>query len=766
MKASSINTVRLYTVPPAWLLDTAQQHGLYVIVGIPWEQHITFLDNPGRMKRIVQRIDEGVQACAGHPSLLCIAIGNEISSSLVRWYGRHRVERFLKRLYKAAKQADPHVLVTYVNYPSTAYLHLPFIDLVCFNVYLEQPQPFAAYLSHLQTLAGERPLLITEIGLDSQRNGLEAQGTVLDWQIRTTFATGCAGAVVFAWTDEWYRGGHNILDWSFGLTTHDRTPKPALAAVRSAFTITPCPPHRKWPRISVVICSYNGARTIRDCLEKAIYLDYPHFEVIVVDDGSTDATAAIASGYPSVRLIRTPNRGLSNARNTGMHAATGEIVAYLDDDAYPDPHWLHYLALTFLHTSHAAAGGPNIAAPAGGIVAECVANAPGNPTHILLSDTEAEHLPGCNIAVRKACLQEIGGFDPRYQVAGDDVDVCWRLRQHGWTLGFHAAAVVWHYRRHTLRAYCKQQYGYGRAEALLEQKWPEKFNPAGYFTWAGRIYGRGLIEAPRWHRERIHHGTWGSGLFQSVYQPAPDMLWSLPLMPDWYVVLAALTVLSLSGIVWPPFLLALPLLVGAASLSVGQALFNAHQSASAYAARPWHGRLARYLLTALLYLLQPLARLAGRINLGLTPWRQRRTPRLALPLPRHTATWSEAWHPPIAWLESLEQVLCSEGAYVLRGGEFDRWDLEVRSGLLGAARTRMVIFADAILMYQSRAIRAIAIRCRCMGGSWDAVARLSRSNWFRAGGCGCIYRSIPPARILAQRSPMFPMPNRAGSDVY
>src|SRR5256885_7347817 len=91
-----------------------------------------------------------------------------------------------------------------------------------------------------------------------------------------------------------------------------------------------------------VLCSYNGARTIRDCLDGLEQLAYPDYEVIVVDDGSTDSTAAIACQY-DYRLIRTENRGLSNARNTGLKAATGEIVAYIDDDAYPDPHWLTYL---------------------------------------------------------------------------------------------------------------------------------------------------------------------------------------------------------------------------------------------------------------------------------------------------------------------------------------------------------------------------------------------------------------------------------------
>src|SRR6059058_3417972 len=170
-------------------------------------------------------------------------------------------------------------------------------------------------------------------------------------------------------------------------------------------------PSVPWPRMSVVVCTYNGSRTIRDCCEGLRRLAYPDYEVIVVDDGSTDTAGAIARGY-DVRLIRTPNRGLACARNTGLAAATGEIIAYLDDDAYPDPHWLTYLAATFLSTSHAGVGGPNIAPPGDGPIAECVARAPGGPVHVLVSDREAEHIPGCNMAFRKSCLEAIGGFDP------------------------------------------------------------------------------------------------------------------------------------------------------------------------------------------------------------------------------------------------------------------------------------------------------------------------------------------------------------------
>src|SRR5439155_1201568 len=322
-----------------------------------------------------------VQPVAGHPALLCYALGNEIAASIVRWLGPRRVEWYLERLSDAVRREDPDGLLTYVNYPTTEYLQLPFLDLVSFNVYLETPDRFDAYLAHLHTIAGDRPLLMSEIGLDSLRHG-EAE------QVRA--------------------------------------------------------------------------------------LEYPNFEVIVVDDGSTDRTEAIAR-ESGMRFISTEQRGLGSARNTGLAAASGEIVAYIDDDATPDPHWLMYLARSFLTTSHAGVGGPNIAPPDDGPIAGCVAKAPGGPVHVLTSDREAEHIPGCNMAFRAECLRAVGGFDPQFRIAGEDVDLFWRLRDRGWTLGFSPAAMVWHHRRNSIRAYWEQQREYGKAEAQVARKWPHRY---------------------------------------------------------------------------------------------------------------------------------------------------------------------------------------------------------------------------------------------------------------------------------------------------
>jgi O-antigen biosynthesis protein len=683
MAANGVNAVRTYSTPPRWLLDAAGRHGLYVMVGLPWEQHVTFLDERARCASIERRVREGVRACAGHPAVLCYVIGNEIPAPVVRWHGRRNVERFLARLYRAAKEEDPGALVTYVNYPSTEYLSVA-SDFVCFNVYLESPDRLDAYLARLQNLAGDKPLVMGELGLDSRRNGEERQAETLDWQIRACFAAGCAGAFVFAWTDEWHRGGAAIDDWDFGITDRDRNPKPALAAVADAFADVPFDSDARWPRFSVVVCSHNGARTIGETLHALSVVDYPDFEVIVVDDGSTDETPAIATSF-GAQVISTPNRGLSNARNTGLEAATGEIVAYVDDDASPDPHWLRYLAATFVRTSHAAVGGPNIPPADEGPVAACVAKAPGGPIHVLLSDDEAEHIPGCNMAVRREALEAIGGFDPQFRVAGDDVDVCWRLQERGWTLGFSPAAVVWHRRRDSVRGYWRQQESYGKAEALLERKWPERYNAFGHVSWSGRVYGGGLSETISRRIGRIYHGTWGTALFQSLYQPAPGLLRSLPMMPDWYLLVLALGGLSALGAVWRPLLLALPLLALALAVPLFQTLASA--AAVEMASRGSLGtRLRVRLLIAGLHFLQPIARLLGRVKYGLTPWRRRGARALAFPRSRTVSTWSETWVSLEDRLRTVEAALRVDGAPALRGGDYDRWDLEIRTGMVGSAR--------------------------------------------------------------------------------
>ena len=692
MAMHGINCIRTYTVPPIHLLDIADSLNLKVMVGLPWEQHITFLDNQSTKTDIIRRVKEGVISCNKHAAILCYTIGNEIPPSIVRWYGKNKIERFLKTLYNEVKKIDPDSLVTYVNYPTTEFLDLSFLDFDCFNVYLETPEKLGSYIARLHNLCGDRPLVLAEIGLDSNRNGVEKQAEIITWQIETIFAKGAAGMFVFAWTDEWWRGGFEIEDWDFGLVDRERNPKPALFSVSSAMNHIPFAPSYQLPLISVIVCSYNGSATIRDTLEGVLKIDYPNYEVIVVNDGSNDHTAKVIQEYP-VKLITSPNRGLSSARNTGMNNAKGEILAYIDDDAYPDPQWLRYLAYAYSVSDHGCIGGPNIAPAEDGFIATCVANSPGGPVHVLVSDEIAEHVPGCNMSFKRDALMKIGGFDPVYRNAGDDVDVCWRIQESGRTIGFHPSALVWHHRRNSLKAYWKQQKGYGKAEALLEAKWPEKYNGFGHLTWAGRIYGNGITLPIKVKKDRIFHGTWGTALFQSVYQPAEGFLNSIPLMPEWYLFVGSLAFLSALGFLWSPLLWAIPVLVAAIVVIFVQAIISAYKNTSLPRNKR---RSAKYIaLISALHIVQPMARLFGRVKHGLAPWRKRpldNTWKFRLPLRfNDDKIWSEKWRAPEEWLMDIEETLIKFKTRVKRGGDFDKWDLQMRNGISSVCRAIFTI---------------------------------------------------------------------------
>jgi beta-galactosidase/beta-glucuronidase len=209
MSASGINALRTTCIPEPWLLDLAQAHGIYVLAGVPWQDHMSFLDRRGS-RQIVAETRAAVRALAGHPALLGYAVGDEVPSAVVRWYGKTRVERFIGRLSRAVKREDPAALVTHVHYPSTEYLHLPFIDFCCFNVFLEHPTAYEGQLVRLQDVAAGRPLVLTELGVETRSTRFAGQA--VESKVRKTLARHTAGAFVFG-RFEWERVAEQIGHW-------------------------------------------------------------------------------------------------------------------------------------------------------------------------------------------------------------------------------------------------------------------------------------------------------------------------------------------------------------------------------------------------------------------------------------------------------------------------------------------------------------------------------------------------------------------------
>jgi glycosyltransferase involved in cell wall biosynthesis len=524
MRQAGLNLVRIYHSPPRWFLDRCAAAGMRVLVTLPWEKHIEFLRERSTRKQIIDAVRMAVRTHAAHPAIFGYLVGNEISSTMARWLGARRVIEFVEHLIQIGRAIDPEALFSYATYPPTEYLLPQNADFCCFNVYLHNQREFEGYLLRLQNLTGERPLILGEFGMDTIRHSQEEQAEMLGWHVDSVVKCGLAGTIFFTWTDEWFTGGEEITDWAFGIVTRERQPKKAFYALQEKLGRDDSAlPHLRLPKapfVSVIVCSYNGGRTLAACLESLGKLNYPDYEVILVDDGSTDDTAYVAAQFPRVRYFHQTNQGLSRARNTGAAAAKGEVLAYTDSDCMADVDWLYYLIETLLSGDYAGVGGPNITPPAQNWIQACVAAAPGGPSHVLLTDTIAEHIPGCNMAFYRWAFESLGGFDPEYHKAGDDVDFCWRIQQAGWVIAFSPAALVWHYRRFTLRAFFKQQDGYGEAESLLRFKHLIFFGPTGTAKWRGQIYG-----TPRFswfvNRPVIYHGIFGEGFFQSIY-PTPQ----------------------------------------------------------------------------------------------------------------------------------------------------------------------------------------------------------------------------------------------------
>ncbi len=548
MRELGVNTLRVYHVPPRWFLDALQEAGLRALISIPWAEHVQFLNDRRIRAQVVETIREGVSRHKGHPAIFGYLVGNEIPTTMVRWLGVRRVTEFLEQLINLARSIDPRPLYSYASYPPTEYLLPQNVDFFTFNVYLHHQRDLEKYLLRLQNLADDKPLVLGEFGMDTIRHPEEEQADMLSWHVDSVVRCGLAGAVVYAWTDEWFTGGMEITDWAFGLVTRDRKPKKSFEAIKGKWggeePVTTRVKLPSYPKVSVIVCSYNGASTLNNCLSSLMKVNYPDYEVILVDDGSTDNTQEIAARYPSIVNIKQKNMGLSYARNVGAHAATGDIFAYTDGDCMADPDWLYFLVGTLLSGDYAGVGGPNISPPAANWIQACVAAAPGGPSHVLLTDTVAEHIPGCNMAFHRWAYEQVGGFDPFYRKAGDDVDFCWRLQQGGGAIAFSPAAIVWHYRRFTLKAFKKQQEGYGEAESMLRFQHLIFFGPTGTAQWKGNIYG-----TPRFtwliNKPIVYHGVFGHGLFQSIYPTPRSEIANYVSSVEWFGLTLFLFVMSI-----------------------------------------------------------------------------------------------------------------------------------------------------------------------------------------------------------------------------
>jgi hypothetical protein len=353
------------------------------------------------------------------------------------------------------------------------------------------------------------------------------------------------------------------------------------------------------------------------------------------------------------------------------------------------------------------------------MIASCVAVSPGAPTHILLDDEVAEHIPGCNMAFRREALDAISGFDPIFRAAGDDVDVCWRLQNKGYKIGFSPAAVVWHFRRKTVRDYLKQQKGYGKAETLLFFKHPSRFNVLGQSRWFGRIYGD-LSSFLSSRQPRIYSGVFGRGLFQTLYQAPPSVVACLPMTLEWNLI--SLLLLACAFIFGSWFWLGLVPL----GLTLGRCLASALRARVAPAYQGWPATL---LISFLIYV-GPLFRTFERYRWRIRRLREvkpvecngpRQAPRISLAERAfYLSYWNEAGQEKESLLDGVMDFLLPRKYLIAMDQGWSQWDLEICQGPWAKAQVKTAV------ENHGGAKRLLRVRC---------ALRMSRVS----AGCLTIY---------------------------
>jgi hypothetical protein len=205
MAQSGVNCFRTFTLPPKWLLDLANSYGLRAIIGIPWAQHTYPISTRIELKRkSATPSPAALRHAKTIPPSSLISSGTKSRPKSSAGTAARKFALFLAIWWIAQKTSIRGAFVSYANFPSTEYLETEFPNFLAFNVYLHHAEDFRHYLSHLHNLAGDRPLVLTEVGIDSIRQGTVFQVEALAWQLRACFQTGVAGTVIFSCTDDGY----------------------------------------------------------------------------------------------------------------------------------------------------------------------------------------------------------------------------------------------------------------------------------------------------------------------------------------------------------------------------------------------------------------------------------------------------------------------------------------------------------------------------------------------------------------------------------
>ncbi|MEK6905234.1 MAG: glycosyltransferase [Nanoarchaeota archaeon] len=245
-------------------------------------------------------------------------------------------------------------------------------------------------------------------------------------------------------------------------------------------------PKNKLPLISIIISAYNEERTLRQCLDSLLVLEYPNYEIIMVNDASKDNTLAILQEYQKkskeIKIVTyLTNKGVPGARNEGMKAAKGELFVFTDADATFPKEWPLKLIEPFMANQKiGATGGRDIAPPNQPLIQRCI-------DYTLTSFIGTAGLrgakvrlakyavTGCNFAVRREVVRKVGMHNEKIRWRGEEKEWCQRIREAGYDIIFVPGSCILHYRRISLKSFWTQTYKSGKARFDIIKVAPGSF---------------------------------------------------------------------------------------------------------------------------------------------------------------------------------------------------------------------------------------------------------------------------------------------------
>ena len=228
--------------------------------------------------------------------------------------------------------------------------------------------------------------------------------------------------------------------------------------------------------VTIIVPVKNEEKTVGKCLHSLKSLNYSNYEIIVVNDGSTDKTEEILKQFSAINVLNTNGIGPSMARNLAIDKSGGEYLAFTDADCLIDKEWLNQLLAYFTDTYIMGVGGdqlcPEDETPFGKDVHNFLKLIAFSSDYL---KTEKEvmnirHNPTCNMMYRKAAFEKIGNFKKDLWPC-EDLEFDCRLIQSGYKLIFNPKAIVYHYRPKNLKKFGQMHFRYGRAHAKLVLKY-------------------------------------------------------------------------------------------------------------------------------------------------------------------------------------------------------------------------------------------------------------------------------------------------------